>query len=73
MGDEAIYRWLEGEGIPLLMEIPYDREIARAYAEGEVISAVDDRYREVFSRLLAGIVQRKEMGSLSAARAARLK
>ena len=52
---------------------PYDREIARAYAEGEVISAVDDRYREVFSRLLAGIVQRKEMGSRSSARAARPK
>lgn len=73
LGDEAIYRWLKGEGIPLLMEIPYDREIARAYAEGEVISAVDDRYREVFSRLLAGIVQRKEMGSRSSARAARPK
>jgi len=34
LGDDAIYRWLEQESIPLLLEIPFDREIARIYAEG---------------------------------------
>jgi MinD superfamily P-loop ATPase len=59
LGDDAIYRWLEQESIPLLLEIPFDREIARIYAEGGLPSAVNDTYREMFSRLLTLIVQQR--------------
>ena len=59
LGDDAIYRWLEQESIPLLLEIPFDREIARIYAEGGLPSAVNDTYREMFSRLLTIIVQQR--------------
>ncbi|MDD2513700.1 MAG: ATP-binding protein [Proteiniphilum sp.] len=59
LGDDAIYRWLEQESIPLLLEIPFDREIARIYAEGGLPAAVDDAYREMFSRLLTQIAQQR--------------
>jgi len=61
LGDDAIYRWLEQESIPLLLEIPFDREIARIYAEGGLPSAVNDTYREMFSRLLTIIVQQRAL------------
>lgn len=59
LGDNEIYRWLEQEAIPLLLETPFDREVARIYAEGGLPAAVDDAYREMFSRLLAQIVQQE--------------
>lgn len=59
LGDHEIYRWLEQEGIPLLLEIPFDREVARIYAEGGLPAAVDDSYREMFSRLLTQIIQQR--------------
>jgi len=40
-----------------LLEIPFDREVARIYAEGGLPAAVDDSYREMFNRLLTQIVQ----------------
>lgn len=57
LGDNEIYRWLEQETIPLLLEIPFDRKVARIYAEEGLPAAVDNAYREMFSRLLAQIVQ----------------
>lgn len=57
LGNNEIYRWLEQESIPLLLKIPFDREVARIYAEGGLPAAVDDSYREMFSRLLTQIVE----------------
>ncbi len=34
MGDRKVFDYLNEERIPLILEIPYDTEIARAYAEG---------------------------------------
>ena len=59
LGNDEMYQWLKGEEIPLLLEIPFDREIARIYAEGGLPAAVDDSYREMFSSLLIQIVQQK--------------
>ena len=57
LGDNEIYRWLEQEAISLLLEIPFDRKVARIYAEGGLPAAVDDSYREMFNRLLTQIIQ----------------
>ncbi|MDD3909231.1 MAG: ATP-binding protein [Proteiniphilum sp.] len=59
LGNDEMCQWLKEEEIPLLLEIPFDREIARIYAEGGLPAAVDDFYREMFSRLLTQIVQQR--------------
>ncbi|QRX63158.1 ATP-binding protein [Dysgonomonadaceae bacterium zrk40] len=57
LGNNEIYRWMEQESIPLLLKIPFDREVARIYAEGGLPAAVDGSYREMFSLLLTQIVE----------------
>lgn len=38
MGDRAIYDFLQQQKIPLLMEIPFDKSIAAAYAKGDLVA-----------------------------------
>lgn len=38
IGDTAIYDYLSDEDIEILMEIPFDKSIAKQYSEGEIIS-----------------------------------
>lgn len=37
MGDKEVYAYLERENIPLLLQIPFDKEIASLYSNGELI------------------------------------
>ena len=37
LGDDAVYKYLESENIPLLMEIPFDKRIAVHYSKGELL------------------------------------
>lgn len=51
MGDEKIYQYLQEEQIPLLMEIPFDRQIAVDYSKGKLITMVNPDYAESFMQL----------------------
>ncbi len=55
IGDGKIKDYLQQEGIPLLMEIPYRREFAECYAEGfslvEKFSGWGDRFRDLWNRI----------------------
>ncbi|MEA4840069.1 MAG: ATP-binding protein [Bacteroidales bacterium] len=51
LGDHAVYEWLEQNNIPLLMEIPFDVEIARIYSEGKLLVNEDKAYLEQFLNL----------------------
>ena len=55
IGDLAVKDFCEQRGIPILMEIPEDRQIAEAYSRGKMIIDVIPAYREKFSQLLATI------------------
>jgi len=55
VGDNAVYDWLKENNILLLMEIPFDREIARIYSEGRLITEEKDIYRTQFIGLLGTI------------------
>ena len=37
LGDDAVYKYLVSENIPLLMEIPFDKRIAVHYSKGELL------------------------------------
>jgi MinD superfamily P-loop ATPase len=51
LGDKAVYDWLDQNKIPLLMEIPFDTEIARIYSEGKLLVEENSTYLEQFLNL----------------------
>jgi MinD superfamily P-loop ATPase len=51
LGDDSLYTYCRATGLPILMEIPFDRDIARAYSEGLVIAESVDTYRVKFEVL----------------------
>jgi len=51
VGTDAIYRFCAEKGLPILAEIPYDRAIAEAYANGRIIAAVSRDLKERFLSL----------------------
>ncbi len=55
LGNREVYNWLERNQIPLLMEIPFDKEIARIYSEGHLIAEEKTAYRNQFMNLLKRI------------------
>lgn len=57
VGDERVREYADGEGVPVLLEIPEDRRIAEAYSRGEMALNLGEKYREMFSRLFDRIVE----------------
>ncbi len=56
LGNQASYDWLKEEGIDILLEIPFDKEIAIIYSEGNIVSEVNHMYRNQFLSLLEKII-----------------
>jgi MinD superfamily P-loop ATPase len=52
LGNRDVYDWLQLNKIPLLMEIPFDREIARIYSEGLILAEEKPTYQNQFIGLL---------------------
>ncbi|MBN2485777.1 MAG: ATP-binding protein [Bacteroidales bacterium] len=52
IGNSDVYNWLKNNKVPLLMEIPFDREIARVYSEGKLIAEELPLYATLFSQLM---------------------
>jgi MinD superfamily P-loop ATPase len=48
MGDNKVREYAAEEGLPILMEIPFDRKIAAAYSRGEMIVKVMPEWKEKF-------------------------
>ncbi len=48
MGDEGVRQFAEQAGIPILMEIPFDRRIAEAYARGDMLVQVLPEWKDRF-------------------------
>jgi MinD superfamily P-loop ATPase len=55
IGNRDVHKWLEENGIPLLMEIPFDKEIARIYSEGCLLAESSPSYRILFTGLFKTI------------------
>ncbi len=51
IGNNDVFNYLKENQIPLLAEIPFDREIARNYSEGKLITQALPQYQEVFEQL----------------------
>lgn len=51
MGDDRVKQYAEEEGVPILMEIPFDRQIAEAYSRGDMVVDVMPEWKEKFKTL----------------------
>lgn len=55
IGDRGVYDFCERVGIPIIMEIPYDRKIAELYSRGTPFTEEMPEWRPRFKQLLARI------------------
>lgn len=55
LGDTAIYDYLREENIELLMEIPFDKNLARIYSEGKImvdeVPEINEKYVQLFEKV----------------------
>ncbi len=55
LGNNAVYDYLKSENITLLMEIPFDKNLARIYSEGKImvdeVPEINDKYIELFENI----------------------
>ncbi len=55
LGNREVYDWLKQNKIQLLLEIPFDREIARIYSEGRLLAEEKPAYQLQFKQVLKTI------------------
>ena len=63
LGDDHLREYAGAEGIPILMEIPFDRKIAESYSRGELLVEVTPLWREKFLELyrrITGLMEREK-------------
>jgi len=51
LGDDRVRQYAESEGIPILMEIPFDRRVAESYSRGEMLVEAMPEWKEKFRAL----------------------
>jgi len=68
--DALIIRYCDTEGIPVLMRLPFDRDIAVAYSKGEPIIGLKDEYHKKFRELFTNICLQKNRTTGSVPRSA---
>ena len=51
LGDKKVQQYADRENLPILMEIPFDRQIAEAYSRGGMIVDVMPEWKEKFLKL----------------------
>ncbi|MGW8188569.1 MAG: ATP-binding protein [Desulfobacterales bacterium] len=55
LGDRQVYAYAEEENIPILMKIPFDRRVAEAYSDGELIVETQLEWKDAFRQLYFSI------------------
>ncbi|MDC7239725.1 MAG: ATP-binding protein [Spirochaetales bacterium] len=60
LGDDEVYGYCRDENIPVIGEIPFSRELAEAYAEGEMLSQMKPDIKKV----LEGVWERVQAESI---------
>ncbi len=58
MGDDCVSEYAKKEKVPVLMEIPFDKNIAKAYAKGDLIVQALPEYKSKFLQLFEQIKTR---------------
>ncbi len=48
LGDRSVHEYAQQKGVPVLMEIPFDRDIAMAYSQGRMLIETQPHWRRKF-------------------------
>jgi MinD superfamily P-loop ATPase len=57
LGENKVYDFCHAKDLPIWMEIPFDRQIATAYAQSRIVTTLSPRLREQFLGLAEKITQ----------------
>jgi len=57
LGNDEVADYLKDENIPLLMKIPFDKNIATCYSKGEILSRNDPEWEIKFNELYNKIIE----------------
>ena len=63
IGNDHVKAYAEQQGLPILMEIPFDRRIAEVYSEGKVLVDAMPEWKQRFADLYHKILEIVEHGS----------
>ncbi len=63
IGDDKVRAYAEAEGIPILMEIPFDRKIAESYSRGELFALAHPEWKARFIKLAEEIETLTQRGA----------
>ncbi len=63
IGDDAVRAYAQAEGLPILMEIPFDRQIAESYSRGEMFTLAMPEWKDRFRALAENIQTLAEKGA----------
>jgi MinD superfamily P-loop ATPase len=55
MGDDTVRDYARAEGLPILMEIPFDRKIAESYSRGDMFALTMPEWKARFRELVGKI------------------
>jgi len=55
MGDDQVWSYAQDQGVPILMEIPFDRQIAESYSRGEMFALAVPEWQVRFRNLVERI------------------
>lgn len=50
-GDEELRRYCRDQGLPLLAELPFARDVAEGYASGRIVASLSSAWKERFEQL----------------------
>jgi MinD superfamily P-loop ATPase len=64
LGDDQVKKYAEEKGLPVLLEIPYLREIAEIYSRGELFAEILPEWREKLLDMFSKIEQNIQGGYL---------
>ena len=56
IGDRKVHEYAERKGVPILMEIPFDRKIAEIYSKGGILVEEMPEWKDSFKALFQSIV-----------------
>ena len=65
IGDDRVEAYCRKEGLPILMRIPYQREIGEGIARGKLLVEIDPAYYQRFEDLVQNILTLKAEGARS--------
>lgn len=55
LGDRGVYEYCRDRGLPILAEIPFDRDAAATYARGRILTETSERMKGIFVDLAARV------------------